>query len=677
MELTIDTGKMLNYNIPQMKEFVQQAVDELMKLKLFDLGITSVELERKQNKKSRLQAALNDCIYGSKPDKEFVKEFIKELLQQYYDITSIKINNIIPFERVEHLSVQDKFDILLHVYKKEYGYKALSVLIRKYDLDLLRKTEDVEYFFIDMDDINRIYKRESPVITYEDKYNIIVQRVYSLYKGYNVIDDIMDMQVDGLSCGVNGLPESFVQEHKSEYESVANTGAVRSYESIWLYFQGKSIHLKFLSLGSYDELQRVCQNVYKYGYPGQLSKVDGFKVNKLKDGSRVVVLRPDFCETWCFFIRKFDLPDISLPGLIKDKNCDLVIELIGFLVKGSMNTSVTGAQGSGKTTLLRAMIEHIYTPYTLRILEMAFELHVRKSYPNRNIVTIQETDAITGQAGLDVLKKTDGVVTIVGEVATDPVAAYMIQTAQVASLFTLFSHHAKKFPDLVMSLRNSLLKTNVFNNERIAEEQIISVLNFDIHMEKDISGKRYIERITECIPFEPGDFDIDDCSRNSYKTNNDSNENSGNSSNSNCSSNSNSNNSNSSNSSNSSNNSNSSNSSNNSSNNSNSSNNRNNSNSSNSSSSNSSNDNDPSNLDRLIKEAQYRYYERMLGGHSYTYRNIIEYDLIENAYVVKNRISDSNRKAMAKAMLREDQKLFAAFLDKEFGNLEESSGRCG
>lgn len=652
MELTIDTGKMTNYCIPQMKEFIQQAVDEMMKLKLFDLNITGAELERRQNKKSRLQAALNDCIYGSRPDKEFVKECIKELLLQYYDINSTKINHIIPFDRAEHLSVQDKFDILLYVYKKEHSYKALSVLIRKYDLDVLRKSEELEYFFIDKEDINRIYRRESPVITFDDQYNIIVQRVYSLYKGYNVIDDIMDMQVDGISCGVNGLPESFVQEHKSDYESAANPAAVRSYESIWLYFQGKSIHLKFLSLGSYDELQRVCQNVYKYGYPGQLSKVDGYKVNKLKDGSRVVVLRPDFCETWCFFIRKFDLPDISLPGLIKDKNCELVIELIRYLVKGNMNTSVTGAQGSGKTTLLRAMIEHIYPPYTLRILEMAFELHVRKSYPYRNIVTLQETDAISGQAGLDVLKKTDGVVTIVGEVATDPVAAYMIQTAQVASLFTLFSHHAKKFPDLVMSLRNSLLKTNVFNNERIAEEQIIRVLNFDIHMEKDLSGKRYIERITECIPLEPNESDIDDFRNISDIRSDSCNGDAGSeSSNSGAGSESNIRDANS---------------------------NRKNEDARSNISSNSGCDissRDAARLDRLIKEAQYRYYERMLGGHTYTSRNIIEYDLNKKAYVVKNRISGVNRKAMMKAMLPEDQSLFAAFLDREFGSLTVGSGR--
>ena len=594
MDLAIDQSKMTNYTIPQIKDYVQQAVDDLLKLKLFELGISETELDRRQNKKSRLLAALNDCIYGSKSDKEFVKEFIKDLLQQYYGITSTKINNIISFDKVEHLTIQDKFDILLHKYKKNHGYKALTTLINNYNLDVLRTSEELEYFFVDKEDINRIYEKEAPILSFEDKYSIIVQRVYSLYKGYNVIDDIMDMQIDGISCGVNGYPETFTQEHKSDYETIENLKTVRSYESIWLYFQGKSIHLKFLSLGSYDELQRVCQNVYKYGNPGQLSKVDGFKVNKLKDGSRVVVLRPNFCETWCFFIRKFDLPDISLPGLITDNNYELVIGLIKYLVKGSMNTSVTGAQGSGKTTLLRAMIEHIYHPYTLRILEMAFELHVRKSYPYRNVVTLQETDAISGQAGLDVLKKTDGVVTIVGEVATDPVAAYMIQTAQVASLFTLFSHHAKKFPDLVMSLRNSLLKTNVFSNERIAEEQIIRVLNFDIHMEKDISGKRYIERITECIPLDSDYMESEDISKVS----------------------------------------------------------------------------DPAKMDRLIKEAQYKYYARMLGGHTYTWKNIIEYDLEKGEYIIKNPISKTNITAMMKAMLPEDQKTFSTFLKSEFGGCE-------
>jgi len=78
----------------------------------------------------------------------------------------------------------------------------------------------------------------------------------------------------------------------------------------------------------------------------------------------------------------------------------------------------------------------------------------------------------------------------------------MIQAAQVASKFTLFTHHAKTFPNLVTALRNSMLRTGVFTDEKTAEEQVVQVLNFDIHLVKDYRGNRYIERITECIPVE-------------------------------------------------------------------------------------------------------------------------------------------------------------------------------
>ena len=78
----------------------------------------------------------------------------------------------------------------------------------------------------------------------------------------------------------------------------------------------------------------------------------------------------------------------------------------------------------------------------------------------------------------------------------------MIQSAQVASKFTLFTHHAKTFPNLVMALRNSLLKIGMFTNEKTAEEQVVGVLNFNIHLVKDFRGRRYIERVTECIPIE-------------------------------------------------------------------------------------------------------------------------------------------------------------------------------
>ena len=49
------------------------------------------------------------------------------------------------------------------------------------------------------------------------------------------------------------------------------------------------------------------------------------------------------------------------------------------------------------------------------------------------------------------------------------------------------------------------------------KSKLYQVLNFDIHLTKDFKGKRYVERITECIPVEDvNDYNYD--YRNSEKT---------------------------------------------------------------------------------------------------------------------------------------------------------------
>ena len=50
--------------------------------------------------------------------------------------------------------------------------------------------------------------------------------------------------------------------------------------------------------------------------------------------------------------------------------------------------------------MLMAMIENIYDTMNIRVQETAFELHLRKIYPTRNILSFRETDTISGQMGL-------------------------------------------------------------------------------------------------------------------------------------------------------------------------------------------------------------------------------------------------------------------------------------
>lgn len=491
------------YTIEAMTAYVKQTLHDLTSSNLYDLGLSEEAFRRRKNKRTELKKALRGCTSGDTRDKAYVKQFLYDLLLQTYQLDETSINRILPFDEPYELSLQDQFDILLYQYKKRYRQDGLSELIRKYDLDRPKLgIEDgrTESYRITAEEIHDIYKKEARRLHFEDKLHIVVQRIYQQYKGFSVVDEIRDMKIDGVSGGVSGLPPS-VWEGEWEFQSDSLLREVpKSHDSVWIFYRGKSIHLAFLSFGTEQELKRVSQNIYKYNYPGQLSEANGFKVNEMADGSRVVVLRPRFSESWAFFVRKFDVQSATLEQLIQNENAQLPIGLIAYLVKGARVTAVTGAQGSGKTTLLMAMVKFISATFPIRVQEMNFELHLRKIYKDRNILSFRETETISGQDGLDIQKKTDGTVNILGEVATDPVAAWMIQMAQVASLFTLFTHHAKTFRDLVYSLRNSLLKTGVFTNEKVAEQQVISVINFDIHLKRDVNGSRYIERITECVP---------------------------------------------------------------------------------------------------------------------------------------------------------------------------------
>lgn len=485
----------MNFLIGEIKEMMFQ-----MTTKQFEHQLGSRETyERELNKRVELKKALKGCSNGSYEDKAYIIDYIGDLLKTYL-IKEDEIDQVLYFSKPKFLSVKDKFDILIYDYYKKYGNKGLSTLIDEENWDREKPVEDEEMpvFVITKEEVEETFFDRRVSLSYQDKINIVAQRIYEQYKGFGVVDKIRDMAIDGVSGGVSGVIESDMMDNFSNIKDF--TLYPRNYESVWIFYKGKSIHLPFLSFGSQRELKRVCQGIYRYNKAGQLSESNGYKVNEMKDGSRVVVVRPPFSESWAFFVRKFHLKNIELEDLLQDESASSLIDLLKFLMKGGRITAITGSQGSGKTTMLMALVRHIYPTLTLRIQEMAFELNLRKLYPRRNILTFKETDSISGQTGLDLQKKTDGAVNVLGEIATDEISVLMLQMAQVASLFTLFTHHGKTVEDLVLSLRNSLLKCNVFRDEQIAEEQVVKVLDFDIHLNKDYDGKRYIERITEIVP---------------------------------------------------------------------------------------------------------------------------------------------------------------------------------
>ena len=468
----------------------------------YSLGLTEAEFNSLYKRKARIQEALRNCVFGIDSAKIIVIELIRTFIAENIPIETVE--ELLGLADGQDPSDHVKFEIIMYRYKKKYGKGALSAWIDKNNFARERNNVATEEggesaYYIDVEELYMSYDEEDIHLTNDEKIDVLAVLVYQLYKGFGIVDTLREMDVNGFNMGTSGSILSNINKSKA--------GIMKATNAVWLYYQGKYIHMRFMNFGTEEELRRIIQLLIRWGNPGPLTAKRGYMVNTMFDKSRILALRPPASEYWAIFVRKFSLSDVSPKALIVKpytKRGDLPMALIEFLMRGQVTCGVTGRQGSGKTTLMSSIIRFINPRYTIRVLEMAPELYLRELYPTRNILSVQETTTVTAAELQDALKKSDAAVSIVGEVATDIIAARMIQMGQVASIFTIFSHHANTPKDLVFALRNSLVNAGGFSNMSTAERQVIDVVKCDIHLDYTPDGKRYIERISEIVPLAEG-----------------------------------------------------------------------------------------------------------------------------------------------------------------------------
>ncbi len=490
------------FDFEYLAEAVAEDISNDLKMHPEDLNLNKYETQKLKNKQADLRKSIDVCISGDTGAKNFMIDYIAALLQSKHGITEETIDLPIPFEDEDRINQDWKFEILLRYYERTYKDQAIGKLIEENHFDQLRN----ERYYVDEEDINALFHRLFPKLelSFTDKMDILAHGIYQKKYGHGCVDKIRDMNVEGISLGVSGIPASMYNYAEYDLETMIDEHRKEitfSYDSTWIMYQGKEIHFRCIGCHSERELIRVCKNLYRYGASGHLSAVKGRINNDMKDGSRISAARPPFCESWFAIVRKHSGGILlSMEEQIQGEGAEKAITLLKSLVWGERTVVVTGGQRCGKSTLLRNMILECRKHYTIRVEESIFELLLRKLDMFANILSFKESDVISGQDVLNFTKKVNADVLVLGEVASPGVAAWLIQATQTGGPFTLSSNHAETVRKLLMWYRNALLKEAGFSNERIALEQVVDSLQFDVHMKRAADGFRYPERITEIIP---------------------------------------------------------------------------------------------------------------------------------------------------------------------------------
>lgn len=510
----------MEISIDFMTKEVADAFSRTLRQNFNDGNLTRRELEQKQKKRTALSTAINNAAYGDDDAKKFLINSIKQLLlNPIYDIEN-NIDRLIPFNRPDRIWITDKTNIVLYLYIKKYWLDAVEKLFLEYHLDEQVERNGVMQNVVTKEKMEEIYKDvmsgKSSLgecsLTFDDKIEIIAQKIFGRYIRFSAVDLLYDVIVDEIDVGVSGIPKNSYSV-KSEKRNLPF-----SYESVWILYHGLNVHMECLAFESQDDMIRVCKNIYNYKPPYPLTEENGAVIATTNTGGRIVVYRPPFSDSWGFNLRKFDsAPSTLMKNLLRDKNNVIPIVISKWCMRGLLNTIISGQQATGKTTLLKSLIGYILLQYNLRISEKQAEMNLRYTYPERNIVSFQETASMSVQEGLNIQKKTNGGVNVISEIAEAIQAAFFVQTANVASYMAIGTHHGVDTDAVINGLANNLLEPSVglFQNEENAIKAVADILNIDIHMVND-KGDRHLLYIHEICPTSERPYPSDKMQEDSY-----------------------------------------------------------------------------------------------------------------------------------------------------------------
>lgn len=485
------------YVINTFEELVTIVLRDFTEIIKPDRGLmkTSIEYEASLRNKSRIAQAARKCVYGEENARRTIIKVFHDIIASHL-LTLESCYSIFNFEDLETLPPEIKFEILLYCLAPQYGKNAVKFLNDTYKWSSPRyiaqsglERREVDYALVDT-----MFKEQMPYdsLSYEQCIDVISILVYQNSKGYGKVDTLMQQNIDGLELGTVGAIRHKLLNANPDY--VTERSCSIQLDAQW-------IHLSFINFGTVDEIKRLVLNVSNTEGSEALTIKRPTKVVDMYNGSRVTCIRPNVGATWGLFVRSFSAGVISVKKWLDKpevKNWEIVDKLLFYLCQCTENTAVTGQQNTGKTTLMKGLIGY-YPYFNIRVIEMSFELQLNEIYPDRNIFCTRNDEFTSATEVQDILKKTDGYLSMAGEIATNEVAANAMQFGLVASQATMFSHHGKDYMGLIEGLTNALLSSGQFNDRDSAQGLVLDVVKHNVHCDfhKKLRVVDYIEEIVK------------------------------------------------------------------------------------------------------------------------------------------------------------------------------------
>ena len=479
-------------------------------IKLVEQTLNSFLREEGQEQEEQLAKTIlqykKDAENGKLKERELFKNFIKVRIQEEitekeeykqkesFILNDKNIDQIIYFDEQEKLSNLEKFEIILYRYKEldEIGYdRAFKRVKEKYPIykkekkahqyGVIKNNEYTE------EDIRNIYHEEKIILSYEDKLNILTQRVYE--------------EIYGLGC-IDILAFSDINE-----VGISNDG---QYIYCWC---DEKIRLSFLSITE-NECRVLQERSTSFDTKnGQISTSNPEINCDRADQARITAFQKPYFSSRHLRIRIFNQKKNGFSEIITNSKQQLLIQT--FISVGEKGV-IQGPMGVGKTTSMQTFIEIIQDYLHIGSIEDYFEQHNRIKYPNKCILEAQSLESIDKDlmSAIKSLLRASVDVLNIGEARDGEAVCAFIQIAQALANTSLFTVHIPNPEDTIPRLKNMIISTGKYYSEQAAVMDIVNYVN-TIYQQSSIGNKRCISDIVEIVPL------VDKYAKQEFSTNTD------------------------------------------------------------------------------------------------------------------------------------------------------------
>lgn len=319
-------------------------------------------------------------------------------------------------------------------------------------------------------------------------YEILIQNMF----GYGVIEPYLkDDQVTEIM--VNGYNNIFIEKNGKMEKALGKNGEP-------------------LSFTSQDELKSVVQKIVA-PVNRKVDESDPIVDARLPDGSRVnIALNPVSLDGISVTIRRFPEKPYTMKELVEFGTLpENVAELLSRMVLAGYNMIVSGGTGSGKTTFLNALSTFI--PPTNRVITVEDSAELKFAQVKNKVRLETRPPNIEGKGEISMRTLVRSALRmrpdriIVGEVRGGE-ALDMLQAMNTGHDGSLSTGHANSALDMLMRLETMIMMAGFILPLSAIRQQIVSALDFIIHLGKLQGGRRKVLALSEIAGLNNGEYEL-------------------------------------------------------------------------------------------------------------------------------------------------------------------------